>query len=129
MEETSREAREIFQKNADTIVAGFLVRHPDVDPSDIRLIYEIIGSTMRFRVEYLPLHVPPVRHDFETVDGTAYTVDEEQAHNSGWNAARQWVLDQAQSAIAPDGLVITLAQVRELQDPAPEPIKLADENE
>lgn len=99
-------AKEIFHKNADTLIAGFLVRHPDVDPADVELVFTPgTDGTIKFTIDMKELHVPAVADDeVEPFMGG----DMNKAYREGWNAARDWVIQQAKTIRAPEAMVSTL---------------------
>jgi hypothetical protein len=43
----AQRAKAAFERNIDTIVAAFLIRHPDVDPAEVELVMEP-GEKMQF---------------------------------------------------------------------------------
>lgn len=84
--EAAMMAKELFNKNADTLVAGFLIRNPHINPGDIELVYQQTKDGMRFSVEAKELHVPVARST-----DTGYAHD--NGYAKGWNACRQAVID------------------------------------
>ena len=98
--ELAKKAQEVFHRNIDTLVAGFLIRHPDIDPGDIILVSQATSDGFRIYVDAKELHVPPEKSDpeyvaFET-DPAAH--DAEQKYVDGWNACRQAIIDMGVAA-------------------------------
>lgn len=105
MQDIAQQAMETFHRNSDTMIAGFLVRNPDVDPADIELVFQTVGGTMRFSIEPKELHVPAY-----LPEGVPGTSDLGATYRDGWNDCREMMIMKAKAARAPDGTIITLAQ-------------------
>lgn len=88
-----------FQRNADTLVAGFLVRNPDIDPADVELVMSSTGGNMRFSIEPKELHVPAEIPEDDCRD---------VFYKDGWNDCRQAMIDGAKKARPADAMVATL---------------------
>lgn len=103
-------ARAIFEKNVDTHIAMFLIKHPDVDPADVEIVFTPgAGGKIKFSIEPRELHVPPARkvESLQTPDGEAAYTDE---FSNGWNACRDAMIAQAKMVRAPEAMVSTLAE-------------------
>lgn len=108
-----------FQRNADTMVAGFLVRNPDIDPADVDLVMTQDGGSVRFSIQPKELYVPQEKHremvgpEHELEEAFHYSAvnsDEERAaydagEVDGWNACRQAMIDATKKA-RPDGAMV-----------------------
>lgn len=84
--EVTREAMRVFHQNTDTLIAGFLIRHPEIDPGDIVLVTQATPDGFRVFVDAKELHVPKSK-DIDT----GHQQDNDYAR--GWNACRQAVID------------------------------------
>lgn len=93
-------AKEIFHRNSDTLIAGFLVRHPDVDPADVELVFTPgTDGSIKFSIEPKELHVPPVY-----VAHNDYGVE----YANGWNACRNAMIAKSKAFRAPEAMVSIL---------------------
>lgn len=115
MNDVAHRAQETFHRNSDTLVAGYLVRHPDVDPADVELVMRVEGSTIKFRIEPKELHVPPavdIQQEAVTPFSKGEINETEYAHrvhhSQGWNACRDEMLKAAKMVKDQDGTLITL---------------------
>jgi hypothetical protein len=100
-------AKELFHRNADTMIAGYLVRHPNVDPATVEIVFTpMTNGTLRFSIEPKEMHVPPALRDNDP--GTS---DEGATYRDGWNDCRQAMIDKAVSFRAPEAMVSTLEAV------------------
>lgn len=100
----SSKARDIFHRNSDTLIAGYLVRHPDTDPADVELVFTPeTNGTIRFSIEPKELHVPaaigPDTPNARYIDN---------GYRTGWNECRAAMIAQAKSVRAPEAMVSTL---------------------
>lgn len=91
-------AANIFHNNCDTLVAGFLIRHPDVHPGDVDLVFTPLpNGALRFGLEVKELHVPPA-----LAEGDPGTQDLGATYRDGWNACRQAMIDTTKAARPPE---------------------------
>lgn len=114
LSEIAIKAQEIFHKNADTLIAGFLITHPDIDPADVQLVFVSNAGKMTLSIEPKELHVP------ETMSDAGYRVQHQLGaigdgeledavqYARGWNACRQAMIDQAAAARPVDAIVTNL---------------------
>ncbi len=112
----ARRARDIFHNNSDTLVAGFLVRNPDVDPATIQLVFTPQpDGVIRFSIEPRELFVPDARavpsresfdDDNEDRDDLEFT--KEDYFTAGWNSCRAEMIRLIQMKRAPDAMVSAL---------------------
>lgn len=102
-------AKETFYQNADVMVAGFLIRHPDIDPADVELVMmPVPGEGLRFSIEPKELHVPPAMAETCAPDDeVVYSGD----YVDGWNACREAMIAKKAKARPDDALVTALATV------------------
>lgn len=102
--ELAKKAMDLFHRNADTLIAGFLIRHPGIDPGDIVLVSQSTPDGFRFYVDAKELHVPPERANPE-----GYVPHSEggqtcaMAYADGWNDCRQAIIDMAKAERGGDG--------------------------
>lgn len=89
--EVAKQAMDLFHRNADTLVAGFLIRNPDIDPGDIVLVSQATPTGFRFYVDAKELHVPPEAEYGTGILGKVMADD----WVNGWNACRQHVIAMA----------------------------------
>lgn len=101
-------AKDVFHRNADTLIAGYLIRHPDVDPADVELVFTpMTNGTIKFSIEPKELHVPPAKE----ADSKEPDPKERQLNNAfieGWNFCRQAMIAKAKEFRAPEAMVSTL---------------------
>ena len=82
--EAAQKAQDVFHRNVDTLVAGFLIRNPHIDPGDVEMIFQPgPGGVLRFTIEAKELHVPTAIQSGEA----------SQEYMEGWNACRQAMID------------------------------------
>lgn len=115
-------AKHTFERNIDTMVAGFLIHNPDIDPADVELVMSQTSDGMRFSIEPKELHVPDQRyrkrvgpeHDqVDEYDTISMNSDEERiayeaGEVDGWNACRTAMIEATRKARPADALVSTL---------------------
>lgn len=97
--EVAKQALDLFHRNADTLVAGFLIRNPDIDPGDIVLVSQATPTGFRFYVEAKELHVPGEAEYGIEILGKAMPDD----WVNGWNACRQAVIGMKAAAGGGEG--------------------------
>jgi hypothetical protein len=115
--ELAMKAKEIFETNVNTLVAMFLIRHPDIDPADVILrIAPGAGGKMDFSIEPKGLHVPEERyrpltgpeHDQVQAWTSAATPAENNAYDTGfvdgWNSCRLSMIASTEAAIPFDSM-------------------------
>lgn len=108
-------AKHTFERNIDTMVAGFLIRNPDIDPADVELVMSTIGGTMRFSIEPKELHVPPVCEILPSYAAAAdgrETVDGARAR--GWNECRQAMIETTRKARPEAAMVASLDSMTDI---------------
>lgn len=102
--DTIMRAKDIFHRNADTLIAGYLVRHPDVDPADVEIVFTpMTNGTLRFSIEPKELHVPPAKVLGADAASASYV--------EGWNDCRLEMIAKAKEFRAPEAMVSTLEAV------------------
>jgi len=111
----AKKAMDVFHANSETIIAAYLIRHPDVDPADVEVVMSMEKSEFRCRVEPRELHVPPFRalmslDDFLSQHPCLKPEDYEKERlvTRGWNECRAQMLEAAKAAKDGDGTVVTL---------------------
>lgn len=90
----AQNAKAVFERNIDTMVAGFLIRHPDVLPGEIELVMRPgEDRSLVFQIERKGgIQYPEERGVPALADGSvATTYDVGLAE--GWNACLQAVKD------------------------------------
>lgn len=87
----ARRAQEIFHRNSETLVAGFLIRNPDICPEDVELVFQQVGGSLRFSIEPKELYVPGVARPGSDTDA---------AYIEGWNACRQEMINLINAKLA-----------------------------
>lgn len=105
LSDVATKAMETFHRNSDTMVAGYLVRHPDVDPADVALVCRVEKGVFTFRIEPKELHVPPAINESSAPEGEALHHSE---YVIGWNACRDAMIAQAKMVKDQDGTIVTL---------------------
>lgn len=100
--ELARKAQDLFNRNIDTLVAGFLVRHPDVDPGAVELVMQTTPDGMRFGIAIKEVFVPAKAPQVSSPS------DHEKSYGQGWDACRQNMIDLIMSN-RHDAMVSTLS--------------------
>lgn len=95
----ARRAQEIFHRNSETLIAGFLIRNPDICPEDVELVFQQVGGSLRFSIEPKELYVPAEKPE-STYRGDVFENDTAEAFVRGWNACRQEMIDHLDAKLA-----------------------------
>jgi hypothetical protein len=91
----ARHAKETFERNIDTIVAAFLIRHPDVLPNEIELVMRPGDDrALHFTIERkggirFPEELPEGEFDPNADDQDDTGADYAKGVAHGWNKAIQ----------------------------------------
>lgn len=93
VEAAARAAMDLFHRNADTLVAGFLIRHPDVDPGQVTLVMRTTAEGVEFSLKPTKLSVPEARPQSLQLESQDY------AYNDGWNDCRAEMLAGARAML------------------------------
>ena len=96
--EMARRAQEVFHQNIDTLVAGFLIRHPEIDPSTVRINMQATTDGMSAFVTPVQIPIPEAKEVPGTVGPvTMFDAAGEQAFCLGWNACRDALIASLQA--------------------------------
>lgn len=99
--EMAMEAQKIFHRNADTLVAGYLIQHPDTDPADLMIVMQH-GAMGKITLSLEPkeMHVPPPKF----VPDPQFKGDVDEAtYAAGWNDCRAAMIAKAKVYQEVDG--------------------------
>lgn len=100
--ELAMQAREVFDRNLDTLVAGFLIRNPDIDPSTVRINLEVTPNGLSAFVTPVQIQVPGEKPDPFYEEGTdPFEHARREAYVDGWNACREELINTLQSMQQP----------------------------
>lgn len=95
LQRQARQAMDTFHRNSDTLVAGFLIRHPDVDPAELVLVTQPVGGSIRFSIERKVPLVPEARHVPEGDIPDDLDAAHQRSANIGWNECRAAMIEMA----------------------------------
>ena len=98
----ARRAQEIFHRNSETLIAGFLIRNPDICPEDVELVFQQVGGSLRFSIEPKELYVPPEDNYMPDIGADQGDLDvaHRMSYSEGWNDCRQEMIDFLDAKLA-----------------------------